>query len=183
MKYFIISQPKAGTYLMSNILENMGIIPSKLHFDPKLIRKFNSLEDYETLKISIKNAFKEEIKDNEFAVGHIPYTLENEESLRGIKKVLITRSEKEIRESAKRYLQEHGINVEEIIKKSNLEKINNWNDKEEVFSIRFEDVVGKNIEKLNELQMFLFNEIRFDSLEVINKALAKDSLTKSSIRR
>jgi len=183
MKYFIISQPKAGTYLLSNILENMGIIPSKLHFDPKLIRKFNSLEDYETLKISIKNALKEEIKDNEFAVGHIPYSKQYEKELAKIKKILITRNTSKIRDSAKRYLKEKGIDVGEIISVKNLNNIKQWKNNKDVFHVTFEEILKKDKRKIDKLQMFLFNEIKFDSLEVINKALAKDSLTKSSIRK
>jgi len=183
MKYFIISQPKAGTYLLSNLLENMGINSSKLHFDPKLARKFNNLEDYETLKISIKNAFKEEIKDNEFAVGHIPHSKQYEKELAGIKKILITRNTSKIRDSAKRYLKEKGIDVSEIISVKNLNNIKQWKSNKDVFHITFEEILKKDKRKIDRLQIFLFNEIKFDSLSIINMALQQDSLTKSLIRK
>jgi hypothetical protein len=183
MKYFIISQPKAGTYLLSNILENMGISPSKLHFDPSLIRKFKTLEDYEKINVSLKTAVKKILKNNEFAVGHIPYSERDEYALSKTKKILITRNTNKIKDSASRYLKETGIDVSEIIKYKNLKNIKEWKGKEGVFHITFEDLLKKNSRKMDKLQIFLFNEIRFDSLDIINKALARDSLTKSSIRK
>jgi hypothetical protein len=183
MKYFIISQPKAGTYLLSNILENMGISPSKLHFDPNLIRKFNTLEDYEKINASLKSGVKKILKDEEFAVGHIPYSERDEDALLKTKKILITRNTGKIKDSAKRYLKETGIDVGDIIKYKNLKNIKDWKGKEDVFYITFEDLMKKDTRKIDKLQIFLFNEIKFDSLEILEKALNQNSLTKSSIRK
>ena len=41
MKYFINSQPKAGTYTLSNILANMGIRQSYLMFQKKVIPSYD----------------------------------------------------------------------------------------------------------------------------------------------
>jgi hypothetical protein len=182
MKYFIISQPKAGTYLLSNILENMGIIPSKLHFDPNLVRRFTTLEDYERLNIPLNRAVIKLLKENEFAVGHLTCGEKEEEALQNVKKILITRNTKGIKESALRYFKETGIDVGEIVSYRNLMNIKKWRRVKEVFHITFEDIIKKDTRKINKLQMFLFNEIRFNSLEIINKSLEQESLTKSSIR-
>jgi hypothetical protein len=120
MKYFIISQPKAGTYLAANILENMGIISSKLHFDPGLVRKFETLKEFEEYSMTFNQALKKKLKDGEFAVGHMHYNA-NISALKGIKKILITRDRKEIRKSARRYFKETGIKTWSIISTRSLE--------------------------------------------------------------
>jgi hypothetical protein len=183
MKYFIISQPKAGTYLAANLLENMKISPSKLHFDPGLVRRFKTLKEFEEYNISFNKALKNKLKDGEFAVGHMHYVNGNIAALKGIKKILLIRDKKEIKESAKRYLEETGISVWSIINDRSLELIERWSEHKGIFVLEFKDIINKNTKKIDEMQQYIFGEIKFNSLEIINKSLEQDSLTKSSIRK
>jgi hypothetical protein len=181
MRFFIISQPKAGTYLLSNILKNMGLGNSKLHFDPGLIRKFTTLKNFEEIEGTFEEGL-EMIKNGCYAVGHMSYNKSRKESLKDFKKILITRNKKDIWESAERYAEEKNIGVYSIINDKNLKKISEWKKFKDVFHITFEDIVGKNTSKIDELQIFLFKKIKFNSLAIIEKSLNQDSLTKSSIR-
>lgn len=182
MRYFIISQPKAGTYLLANVFKNLGIEHSRLHFDPGLIRKFNALKDYEKVSSSPESVLKKELKPNQFAVGHIPCDSSTIGTYSSVKKVLITRDRKDIQRSAKRYLDETGLDVHSIINDENLDKIEAWKDVEGVFHITFEDIIHKDIDKIDELQEFLFGKVIYNSDLVIEKSLADSSMTKSSIR-
>lgn len=182
MKYFIISQPKAGTYLAANLLENMGITPSKLHFDPGVVRKFTTLSEFEKYNITFNMALKKELEEDQFAVGHMPYINDNIRALKGIKKILVVRDREEIKESAKRYFKEKKQNVWSIIGDKNLDSIERWSEHSGVFVMNFKDMIEKDVNKINKLQKHLFGKLKYNSLEVIEKALTQDSLTKSSIR-
>jgi hypothetical protein len=181
MKFFIISQPKSGTYLMSNILKNMGINNSRLHFDPGLIRKFNTLKDFEKIEGTLEDGL-DLIESDYYAVGHIPYNKKTREALFDFKKILITRNKEDIKKSALRYLDEKNISVFSIINNKNLRRIERWKNSKDVFHITFEDIVNKNTKKIDELQIFIFGKIKFKSLKIIEMALSQESLTKSSIR-
>lgn len=182
MKYFIISQPKAGTYLASNILKNLGIESSGLHFDPGLVRRFRKLGDHDKLGGSVRSGIKKELRGNQFAVGHLACNSENIDILKPVVKILITRNRDGIRKSAERYLKETGLDVLSIITDENLDNIERWKDDPEVFHITFEEIINKDIKKIDDLQIFLFGKVTHDSATVLDRALSEDSLTKSSIR-
>ena len=185
MKYFIISQPKSGTYLLSNILIELGITPTHLHISNEKYEDYSS-KDTDTVKnpkkysknIPIEQSLKL-IRDESFAVGHLPYSDTTEELLKDFKKILITRNINDIKMSWQRfkrdYQRKNGFNTEllhdiELWKKSN------------IFHITFDELISKDIEKINSLQLFLFNKINVDSTIALDNALNSPSLTKSSIR-
>lgn len=56
-------------------------------------------------------------------------------------------------------------------------------DEEDVFVLPFKKMLYKNKECLDELQVYLFGEVRVDSVAAMTTALEKDSLTKSDIRK
>jgi hypothetical protein len=193
MKYFIISQPKAGTYLCSNILRNLDIHQSYLHLNlnhySRYIEYINDQEkefEKELIHMPLKDSINL-IKDNSFAVGHIPYDSTIEHMLKDFKKILVTRKIDDCIYSWGRFSKESRFAKGDFYKnKTNqykYEKIAEWADKEDVYHITFNDMINKNIKKTNELQLFLFDEIKFLSEEILRKSLNEDSLTKSSIRK
>lgn len=185
MKYFIISQPKAGTYLLSNVLIELGIIPTHLHISE------NKYEDYSnkdidavkypkrySKKVPIEQSLKL-IGDNFFAVGHLSYSNDKEELLKDFKKILITRNTEDIKQSWEQFYKDYGR--KNGFKEELLNGIELWK-KSNIFHITFEELITKDIEKLNSLQLFLFGKVKMDSINVLDTALKKPSLTKSSIR-
>jgi len=183
MRAVVISQPKAGTYLAANLIEYLGMDFSHIHIDPGMYRIFknNDLKNFERFRGDVSKAVSN-LKDNQFAVGHIPFVKQNKEALKDFKKILVIRDSKEIMESAKRYKNEKNQDVQTIINSSNLKNIARWSEEKDVFVIKFAEMIEENSRKINEMQMYLFNQIKTDSLWAIRQAKVGDSLTKSSIR-
>lgn len=183
MRAVIISQPKAGTYLAANLLEYLGMNFSHIHIDPGMYRIFknNDLKKFERFGGDVSKAVSN-LQDNQFAVGHIPLVKQNQESLYNFKKILVVRNQKEILDSAQRYKKEKNQDVSTIINQQNLNAIARWSSCNDVFKMDFLDMIEENSTKINDLQMYLFNHIKTDSLWAIKQAKAAKSLTKSSIR-
>jgi hypothetical protein len=183
MKAVVISQPKAGTYLAANLIQYLGMDFSHIHIDPGMYRIFknNDLKNFERFGGGVSKAVSN-LKDNQFAVGHIPFVKQNKQALKDFKKILVIRDIQEIIESAKRYKEEKDQDVETIINASNLKNIAQWSKEEDVFVMNFADMISENSRKINEMQMYLFDHIKTDSLWAIRQAKIADSLTKSSIR-
>lgn len=191
MKYFIISQPKAGTYLCSNLLVELGLIQTGMHCKGTgKFQKYNLQDPYAVSKVKeytyfLKN-FQEvvdTIPENAFAVGHFSPTNRRIRSLENFKKILVIRPYEDFMDSAQRFSIDYNRDVIGKNRQSQYQIINEWKNQRDVFTINFYDMINKNLNKINELQLFLFNKIVVDSNQAINNALKKDSLTKSSIRK
>lgn len=110
MKYFIISQPKAGTYLAANLFIELGISPSWMHisekkfeqYDPNNLSLGRSKPFLYYQNIQIEESVKL-IKDNHFAVGHLPYQEYIISLLKNFKCIFLTRNLTEIIESFDRW--------------------------------------------------------------------------------
>ena len=188
MKCFIISQPKAGTYLCSNLLVELGLIQTGMHCkdsglyqkydlnDPDAVRKTKQY----THRLSSFNDVLETIPDNAFAVGHLGYNIKLVNSLKSFKKILVIRPYDDFEDAATRFKQDLNRNVRTSEKKYNL--IKEWEKENDVFVINFYDMLNKNTKKINQLQKYLFNEVKYKSKTVISNALLAKSLTKTSIR-
>lgn len=190
MKYMVISQPKAGTYLCGNLLEQFGLYHTYFHFRLTEYTKYNRNDisggkKYKGLKHISKPLAKavEDIPNEGFALGHLAYSQETEETLYNFKKVLLFRNFEDSMESTNRFLNETGRKFDRKSLKPMHENIIGWKNKENTFCLNFEDMISKNTKELDKLQLFLFNEIKFDSLKCMEKALNKDSITKSSLRK
>ena len=183
MKYMVISQPKAGTYLCANLLETLGLKFSGVHIDPGMYRIFynNNPLDYDKHDVGLDRALSV-VPEGQFGVGHIPCTEENKLFLQDTKKILITRGKKGIQDSAKRYKKEKHVGVDHIINDNNLALIKLWQDEDLTFHITFSDIIQENAKKIDNLQTFLFGEVRTNSDRAARVAKKKDSMTKSSIR-
>lgn len=187
MKYFVISQPKAGTHLCAHLLHNLGI-----DFKGRQLSETNQYDYSEKNldvgranpgKVKIRKPFSKSVNDieeNEVAIGHIQYTSTIDNQLKDFKKVLILRDLKTTLESWKRWEKASGrrSNPGKHASKSFRSNIEKWKDKDDVFTLNFYDIKHKNVAKIDELQTFLFGEIKHDSLKAINDALNKKTLTK-----
>ena len=101
-KTFIISIQKSGTYLMSEILDNIGYNKTLIHLNKKLnnLHQKYDKNNIEKSKTNFKNYnFESEpekiinqLNDNEFAVGHIFYSERAKELLKNHKCILTIRN-------------------------------------------------------------------------------------------
>ena len=57
-----------------------------------------------------------------------------------------------------------------------------WIGFPDTFHIDFNSLLNKDTDVLDKMQLFLFNDILYNSLEVIEKSLISDTITKSNIR-
>lgn len=190
MKVMIISQPKAGTYLCSNLLVEMKIPTCGYHYKENLLNKYD-LDDIENIREGLK---REKIRlpltktinllpDNYHAVSHLDYNKLNVNLLKDFKIILLTRDYKERVESWNTWTKLKGDNKGSgNINYELQENKKKWIKESNVFHLLFNDMINKNEEQLNQLQQFLFNEIKFSSINCMSNALQKDSLTKSKKR-
>lgn len=186
MKCFVISQPKAGTYLAANLLTELGFNFEGLHYSTKSYQQYD-LSNLENSRINrkkytVKQHFSESInliKENSIGVGHLTYDEETAEILKDFKKILLLRDLKTTTESwtewAKVTSKSSNSKMIDENFRFNIEK---WRQKENVFVLDFFDMKNKKVDKIDQLQIFLFNDIKFNSSVAITQALKKDSLTK-----
>mgnify|MGYP003627779656 FL=1 len=187
---FIISQPKAGTYLCSNLLINFDMIATGMHiknnkarvYDPTQSQLFDNKTEMKAFmrerRIS-RPRFGDliaEIPNHGFAVGHIEPQKKFIGGLSGCKKILLLRPYEEFEESLKRFYGGSSVN------RKGYDEIAKWEYQADVFVMKFSDMIKPRIPVINKLQRFLFGEVKFNSEEAITKALASPSLTKSNIR-
>jgi hypothetical protein len=188
MKILVISQPKSGTYLCANILQNLGLDFTWMHIGAKSYDKYdpNNLKQGRKYpqRFRYKSTMKESaalVADNQFAVGHIDYSEKAEEIFKDFKKIILYRDPREAGESWNRWKKESGRSM--TTKKSIPNaKIIEWQNKENTITLNFDAMINKNIQKIDALQFFLFEELKYNSDAIIEKSLAQDSLTKSTNR-
>lgn len=190
MKCVVMSQPKAGTYLCANLLVEFGMVNSSMHLSEHEYQRYD-LSDLDACRNATatfthrKDLHKtlKMIKDNEFAVGHIRGGHKNISRMKEFKKIFLVRSKEEIFQSAERWRQLSGRDIRPKVLVNLAKEMLPWEDEEDVFVLPFKKMLYKNKECLDELQVYLFGEVRVDSVEAMTAALEKDSLTKSDIRK
>ena len=201
-KVFIISQPKAGTYLMANILLELG-------YRTGTIETFEGIKHLSRGKIEIYplpgcEGFEESrkfperyrlwqgfsrsadtINKGEFAVGHVrPDKGESHFKLRHFRKIFLERSPHDIEQSLFRWDSYSGrspSNKKDVLRHANMMlqwKNSDYHGTGGLFQLTFEDMKNYDVEKIDQLQKFLGIVDLYDSKSVLQKALSKDSITK-----
>lgn len=191
MKYFIISLPKSGTYLLSNLLTEFKIKQTFLHLGLSKYQQYdkNNLIDGQknplkyTHNLGIDKSINL-IKENEFAVGHLPCTENIIKILRNFKKILLVRDIESINQSAKRWAEfsGRGNKTTTNVKHKKINSILQWTN-QDVIVINFDEIIKRDTKAIDNLQLHLFGQIVFDSEKALKNALASNSLTKSTLRK
>jgi hypothetical protein len=187
MKLIVISQPKSGTYLCANILQNLGFEFTYLHILPDSYNAYNK-DDIENCKrhpekFRVDAPLQEPLSmigEGQFAVSHLRRNKVTDLAVKDFKKIILCRDADEIFESYKTWMEETGR--DRTPRKGKPEMVTSWINCDNTFAMQFNDMVDKNIDKLDELQMFLFGGIIHNSLTVIEQSLNQPSLTKSHKR-
>lgn len=190
MKVLVISQPKSGTYLCANLLQELGLFFTELHISESHYQKYNlkNLEDCKknpkkyTTKISIDKSINL-IADNQFAVSHLYYSSTTSDIIYNFKKVILTRDYDEVVDSWNRFATETNRPKDSYrIKEENQKNIFNWLQEPNTIHLTFSDMYNKNINAIDTLQEFLFDKVITNSSNALLHSLSKPSLTKSSLR-
>lgn len=190
MKTIIVSRPKSGTFLAANLLENFDMEFTNMILRPDSYCDLSAGSGLDSFLPDNQVIFNVRLKDsvhlvpdNGFAVSHLKCNEHKKYVLKDFKKVFVTRDLKERHKSFQR-MKNYFLEKGEAWGDKTYEKIDNemialWENEPDVFTITFEEMVEKNVEKINNLQTFLFGKVKFDSLNAIEKALQRDSVTKS----
>ena len=201
-KVFVISQPKAGTYLMANILMELGygtgnidtfqgikhISRGKVEIYPlpgcagfEEARKFP--EKYRLMQGFSRSV--DTILKGEFAVAHVrPEEGMSHYKIRTFKKIFLERSTQGIEQSLFRWDSYSGrspSNKKDVLRQAT--RILQWKNSDYhgtggLFQLTFDDMKNYDVEKIDQLQKFLGIVDLYDSKSVLQKALSKDSITK-----
>jgi len=180
MKTIIISQPKAGTYLCANLLVEFGLKQQPIHLNEWRYHLY--IDGYPKGK-KIDKPFVEaidRIKDNQFAVTHIPAKPDLYNALIDFKKIVVLRPLEERLESHKRW-RSIGAGRKFWAYESEWNLHNgkhHWKNKKGCFVIEFKDFKEYNIKKIDQMQRYLFGRVHYDSKACLTAAMDKDSLTK-----
>ena len=194
MKTIIISQPKSGTYLCSNVLKNLGINQTYLHVAENKSQQYDGSDlkncasnprQYDILK-PISEVLKL-INDNDFCASHLKPMQSNIDVTKNFKKIILTRDSIEDADKSWRAWLESTRNTMpnsrgrgHAVAWTKHSKM--WLKEKNTFHLTFEDMLNANIKKIDALQMFLFDEIKYNSLSIIEKSLKEPSMTKSKLR-
>jgi len=193
---FVISQPKAGTYLMANILLELGYTGGPdgiMHISngkyetypyPGTPGFFRARTDPNSVRTEMHwhKSIEFVKKPNHFAVGHIDWR-RNHKRFLSFDIILLTRPIKKIKESLERWDEFSGrapSNHGKVLRLA--EEVGNWRSKKHlipIFELTYDDMRNCNVERIDELQEFLHSP-KMDSKTIVENALAKDSVTKVS---
>lgn len=188
MRYLVVSQPKSGTMLSANLLQEFGLTFSYVHiFGNRYVKRhpeiWNSNDFHERLAVpsDVATGLKQ-VPEDTFALSHLsPIHHNSIELTKNFRKILITRDYNEIRESAKRFEDKFDIKIGNL-SDQRLDNIALWAEQPDVFHLTFNDMIEKNTKVLDALQVWIRDDIKFDSETAINNALANDTPTKSYLR-
>lgn len=178
MRTIIISQPKAGTYLCANLLVEFGLTHLPMHLNKWRYEYYIGKELYRRVNSPFTEAVKK-VRDNQFVVTHVSAVPEHQEAIQDFKKIIVTRDLQERLESWARWTTEPNKKLLSHEKEWNAHNgKRHWARQKGCFVIDFKDFKEYNIEKIDQMQRYLFGRIHYDSKACLTAAMEKDSLTK-----
>ena len=189
IKCFIISQPKAGTYLCANILKELGFHFHNNHFSEKHFAIYPPVGSPELAvklqhphRARVRHVLQQSlprIKSGQVGVGHLVYKHDTEKRLRKFYKIVLTRDKKDILASMERWTKfskRPPANLNAVL--DTADRILPWISRQGVFHMTFNDMKNMNLDKINKLQSFLRIYHSLGSETLIKRALAEPSITK-----
>lgn len=189
MKAYVISQPKAGTYLCTNVLVELGLNPTGIHCNG--VGRYQKYDIFDQSATGKVDEFTHEarsfadvlslIPEDGFAVGHVEFSWKRLLLLRRFKKIVVTRPFEEFDAANQRFFEDIGRRADASRKR--FDRISRWKTRVKVFHLGFHDMIDRRVDRLDALQVFLFGELRHDSADVIERALRAPSRTKTRIRQ
>lgn len=189
-RILVVSQPKAGTYLCGNILEELGFNHTYIHiseskhekYDPNNMQANRDTPQKFTHKSQPKNSIKL-IGPGSFGMTHIQRNKQIDNTVKDYKIIFLERPFADAKKSWDRFAN----NTKRPAKNPKMNKkyfdnLNNWKKLPNTHTLTFDQMIGDDTSAIDGLQQWLWGEIRHDSKTVLANAKSKDSLTKSHIR-
>ena len=191
MKVFLTSQQKAGTYLAANLLEQFNLKNPHLHFEAVKNSKWRYQKyDIENIEDARRNPanythyldnplrnLRSIVPGDGFAVGHIPYSVDNRQILDPFKRIVMMRPIEECKESMRRWRELSGKLT--LLNEKLWWDVGDWKHDRETFQLWFSDITDGRVGRIDALQKHLFGRVICNSEHAINAALEKDSITKN----
>jgi hypothetical protein len=205
----IVSVPKSGTYLLSELLKNRGFVQTFMHmgstwadfFNPRRLEEGRTDPEKFRQPLPLKAALTR-IPDHGFAVGHLAYSYETVRLLSRFKLIFLKRDLRDCIVSHMRFFIATGrCNArsanwyQEPDKRKQLimfmlraglplclgiyENLVGWNEMADLFTLKFEDLIAGNITVIQQLLDYLGNR-RTVSTDDMARVFAADTLTKSA---
>lgn len=185
MKAFIVSMPRSGTYLMGKLLTIWGMTDTHYHFSEGFV-EHRTQENIDRQRVDLSDVhhntddYWSNIPDNAFAVGHLAPTTENVSRLSTFKRICLIRNRSEVEYSLRSWSKHIGHNIE--LTNDHI-KIPDWRFVNYTFLMDFNtDIIDINVNKLNLLQKYLFNDVIHDSKLTMQQAQGAMTFTKSELR-
>ncbi len=193
----ILSQPKSGTYLCSEIVKNLGIEQSYMHLSESDYTQYQADKIIEgrtnPSKFRVAMHLEESsrlVKPGHFAVGHLTYTQYTTTCLKDFTKIVLTRDESERKKSWENFFngkirpqRTFGGDLGHHGGRSKGLAVSRWLYVPGVFHLDFDHMIKKHVPAIDALQEYLLGGIKYDSMEVLEKSLAAETITKSDRRR
>jgi hypothetical protein len=184
-KVIIISQPKSGTYLLSEVVKRIGFVQTYMHINDRYYHQYDP-DHIDQGKVN-PNKYRKSVKMEQsarlvdpgsFAVTHQTFNERTKNIFGDFFKIVITRNKSERQESWDNFFNgkiRHRQGFKDV-------SVAGWENEDFTFFIDFSDIIDKNIQKIDQLQVFLLGSVQQDSLKIIEESLAAETLTKSSKR-
>jgi hypothetical protein len=194
MRAFLISQPKAGTYLCSALLAELGMIQTGIHasagngyFQEYDLTNLEACRDGKLSQPMNKQlpSFADvlrKIPNNGFAVGHLQHRGDLIDATAAFKRIVLTRPLAEMQASWERWYDLVSRNGKAVYPVVTHKRVAPWVDVPGIFHLTFSDIIDANIPRIDDLQNYLFGEVRADSRGAIEQAKNAPTLTKSRAR-
>lgn len=189
-KILVVSQPKAGTYLCGNILEELGFQHSYIHisegkyekYDPNNMVANRKNPGKFTHKSNVVKAI-ELIKPGWFGMTHVQRNQNIDKAVKDYKIIFLERDFASAKESWGRFVKQSNrpANNPKMNKKY-FERLQSWKKLPNCYTLTFDQMISSDPTPISMLQKWLWGECRYNSRQVMANAKSKDSLTKSKIR-
>jgi len=189
-KILVVSQPKAGTYLCGNILEELGFHHTYIHISESKHEKYDPNNMEANRKTPQKFTQKSQpqksinlIGDGAFGMTHIQRNKQIDNTVKGFKIIFLERPFEDAKKSWDRFVkQSKRPSSNPKMNKKYFDRLQSWKKLPNVFTLTFDQMISDDITAINELQRWLWGEVKHNSKKVLANAKSKDSLTKSKIR-
>lgn len=189
-RILVVSQPKSGTYLCGNILEELGFHHTYIHISERKHEKYdpNNMQANRNTpqKFTQKSQPQKSINligAGAFGMTHIQRNKQIDNTVKGFKIIFLERPFEDAKKSWDRFIKNSKRPAQNPkMTKKYFDNLTTWKKLPNAYTLTFDQMIGDDVSAIDALQTWLWGSIRYDSKTVIANAKGKDSLTKSNIR-
>lgn len=203
-RVLVITQPKAGTYMIAEVLRQVGFHHTFLHLGAERLQAYDPDELEEGLfnprKFDVVCGIEESrklIRVGELAVSHLAYATTLEQKLRGFKIVHVKRELRSALRSLARMLWHSGRGRPEVTQairhngiagfirfrgRHTIDKalsINEWSDCTNVLSLKMENILADPCLSIDAILKHVDHRPQIPALEIWQRVNEAETLTKS----